>query len=230
MTSPENLLFLDAESLLRAPELRTDELKLANVIHRAVQFSQLQRYRTVIFAASGMPDSLTRHEKGDVLRLPRTEFRAWRRLVQELGCATMRFGDYGVVDPGQIGSNVPIIPPSRVRETTEDEYVLHKGKRDDIRSLARAAFEDGMLPQQVESWGLYALLECATGYGSPGGPTQWISRDTNRHIENTIAAMGRYLSAEGDSAALSGDEVRGPWLQESLSLIGRDRTKDDETE
>lgn len=128
-------------------------------------------YRRAIFAASGVPDSLVRHKKGDILTVARTELRVWRRIVADASFGFLQFGDYGVVYPGQIESDAPIIPPSRIRLSLEDEYRLYKGSRDEIRAVSQSVVTDGHLHTAQGSWGANAVRECArlwrSGWRSP---------------------------------------------------------------
>jgi hypothetical protein len=161
---------------------------------------------------------MVRYKKGSALKIARTEFRVWRRVTADPLFAFLGFGDYGIVHPAQVESNARVIPPSRVRITTEDEYLLYKGSRDDIRSISKLAADGGGLMDSSTSWGANAVRECAAGYGDPGGPAQWISRDMSMHVENTVAAILRRL-APGSIKLRANEAANGsPWLQNSLGL------------
>ncbi|MGH8124912.1 MAG: beta family protein, partial [Rhodanobacteraceae bacterium] len=211
-------LYLDAESLARVPVEAVDEVALAESLRAAAEMTLRLGYRRVVFAASSMPDSLTRHERGKVMHIPQVEFRVWRRLASGPGRPSMLFGDYGVVYPTQTESNVPVRPPSRVRITTAEEHVLYKGRPEEIRTLSRRAVDDGALKGLADSWGASAVRECAAGYGNEGSATSWVGRDTNMHIENTVGAIIRHTAIEASvlsqiAAATAGN----PWLQDSLT-------------
>ena len=215
--SPQDVdVYLDAHSLSLVPTESREELALSEILRTAATALRELRYRTIIFAASNMPDSMTRHGKGTVLRIPRTEFR--RRLARDPAFAFLRFGDYGIIDPGQVEADAPVIPPSRIRTTTEDEYILHKGDRDGIRAISQAAAANGIPPGSSNSWGANCVRECAAGYGDPGGPAQWVAHDTNMHIESTVSAMVRYVPADTAASSQTGTASGYPWLQESLGL------------
>lgn len=110
---------------------------------------------------------------------------------------------------------MPAMPPSRVRATTEDEYVLYKGERSQIRLISSAVLEAGLLDGS-RSWGADAVRACALGYGSAGGPKDWVERDTNMHIENTVAAVLRHTAPDTTSTLAESTAATHPWLQESL--------------
>lgn len=217
VASQEMDIYLDVGSFALIPEEAREQVALAKTLRIAAKVALDRGARRVVFAASSMPDSLTRHKKGEVLRVPRAEFRTWRSLVRDSKTSFLIYGDYGVVFPGQVEPVGTVIPPSRIRVSTEDEYVLYKGGRDEIRSVSTSVVKDGGLSGSIDSWGVRAVRECAAGYGNVGRPTDWVARDTNMHIENTIAAMRRHIATELSPAPV----VATPWLQDSLELSNK---------
>lgn len=212
-------VYLDANSLALIPESDRAETELANSVRMAAMTVREASYRRAIFAASGMPGVLVRHKKGEVLTVARSELRVWRRIVADSRFSFLRFGDYGVVDPGQVESDTRVIPPSRVRVSLKGEYRLYKGSREAIRALCQTVLADGLLDIAKNSWGANAIRECAAGYGDPGGPPQWIARDFNMHVESTVAELAQYLRLEPTASAESGSNRRSPWLQSSLEIF-----------
>lgn len=208
-------VYLDANSLALVPETDRDEAELVQTVRLAAKVIQMGGYRRVIFAASELPGSLVRQKKGEILKVARAELRVWRRIVADRSFRFLQFGDYGVIYPGQVESDLQVIPPSRVRLSLEHEYRLYKGSRDAIRSLSQSVVTDGQLHSAQNSWGANAIRECAAGYGDPGGPSQWVARDFNMHIENTVTTIARHWRPDMTMAAASRSS---PWLQESLGL------------
>jgi hypothetical protein len=203
-------VYLDAESLPLGPPKLRDETSIANALRAAAEVVHDLGCRRAIFVASNLPDASVRHKRGEVLRASRAEFRVWRDLSKDL--SYLAFGDYGIVHPRQTESEARVNPPSRVRLTTDDEYVLFKGSRREIRAVSRTAADSEAMTGHVPSWGANCVRECARGYGSPGAPKDWVARDTNMHIEGTVAAITRYLAI--DELPILGD----PWLQQSLTV------------
>lgn len=187
-------LFLDFGPLALAAVEAPLRPALRAILADALRVVERVRFRHVVFAASNLPDSLAPQRKNEVTRVARIEFQVWRDLVGHRNVADIGFGDYGVVHPLQSDGKVPRAPPSRVRIATEDEYFLYKGDPDGIRVLARRAIDDGRLQGVPDSWGSTTLRECARDCGIAGNATNWIARDTNVHIENTIALAGRHVS------------------------------------
>lgn len=217
--APEDVdVYLDAESLALLPVESPDEIALARTLKTAAKTVLGFGCRRVVFTASSVPDSLTHHEKGKVLQVPRAEFRVWRRLTSDAELLSLGFGDYGVICPTQSESSGRVVPPSRVRVATEDELVLYKGAPTDIRTICRKAIEDGVVDNLADSWGVRAVRECAAGYGNPGNATDWVARDTNMHIENTVAAVLRHSPSGPVVHAPAMIGVRETWLQDSLLL------------
>lgn len=163
-----------------------------------------------------MPDSMVRHKKGQVMRVPRAEFRLWRRIVADPDTAYLKFGDYGVIYPTQSEVDIPRAPPSRVRVTTDNEHVLYKGGPKDIRAISRQAVENGALNGAALCWGAKAIRDCATGRGGEGNASTWVARDTNMHMENSIAAIARILGIDKRNIPVTHGR---PWLQESLGFF-----------
>lgn len=208
-------VYLDAEALDRLPAEARSEGGFAKALKSAVDVVTRLGYRRVVFAASSLPE--LNPKKGVVLRVPREDFLTWRNFVRDNATSLLRFGDYGVIYPLQTDSDKPVRPPSRVRITTESEYVSYKGDRSEIRTLSKAAIADGILNDAVDCWGATALQECAIGNGSIGGPAEWVARDTNIHIENTVAAMIRHVPIGVAVLARIATIAAGtPWLQDSL--------------
>ena len=213
-------VYLDANSLALVSADERTEMELAHRVAAAAIYVQENGYRRVIFTASEVPDWLVPHKKGEVLKVARTEFRVWRRLAVEGSLKSLKFGDYGIVHPGQVETEARVIPPSRVRLSLDDEYVFFKAAREEIRSLSVSVVTDGRLHSAEASWGAAAIRECAAGYGDAGGPTQWIARDLNMHIESTVASIVRYAGLdEARSAEITADG-RAPWVQASLGIVG----------
>jgi len=115
LSPPEVDVYLDANSLAFIPESNRDEEELAKVVGASAVSVRDAGYRRAVFAASAIPGTLVRHKKGEVLTVPRTELRVWRLVLADSRFRFLLFGDYGVVDPGQVESDAHIIPPSRVR-------------------------------------------------------------------------------------------------------------------
>ena len=217
--SPQHVdVYLDALSLELAREDSGEEVALAQTLRKAAMTVRKLGYRRVVFAASNIPNSMTHHKKGEILKVARTEFRVWRRLVAEPEFKFLLFGDYGIIYPGQVESDAPVIPPSRVRTSSEDEYTFYKGPRDSIRTLSQVVMADGLLNDPSDSWGANAVRECAAGYGDPGGPSQWIARDTNMHIASTVTAITRYVPPDQMPSMQSNSKRGSPWLQESMGF------------
>lgn len=212
-------VYLDAGSLALIPAEARNEFALAETMHAAAIVITKLGYKRAIFAASSVPDTMVRHVKGTLLHVPRIEFRAWRKAMRDAESVHLQYGDYGVVYPGQVESDARVIPPSRIRITTDDEYVLYKGGRDEIRSLSAAALIDGAL-SRIVSWGANAVRECAAGYGDEGNAATWVARDTNMHIENTVAAIVRHMATEATVLSQITSVASGaPWLQDSLAFL-----------
>lgn len=218
--APGNVdVYLDAGSLFGMQPGSTDEFSLLQSLQAAAEITHARGYRRTIFVASSMPDSMVRHKKGQVMRVPRAEFRLWRQIAAESGLPFLEFGDYGVIYPTQAESDARRAPPSRIRITTDNEHLLYKGGPKEIRAVSRQAIQDGALNDAVRSWGAQAIRDCATGRGGEGNASTWVARDTNMHIENTIAAIAREPAVKASKILAKVIGAAGdPWLQNSLTF------------
>jgi len=212
-------VYLDAGSLFGMPPGSTDEFSLMQSLQAAAEVTHALGYRRTIFVASSMPDSMVRHKKGQVMHVPRVEFRLWRQIVAERGPSFLGFGDYGVIYPTQAESTARRTPPSRVRVTTDNEHLLYKGGPKEIRAISGQAVKDGALSDAAHSWGAQAIRDCATGRGGAGNASNWVARDMNMHIENTIAAIAREPAVKARKISFEAIGTTGaPWLQDSLAF------------
>lgn len=201
---------LDVNAIPLGDEDLQDHVSLAAMLRRATLQLHDLGVRKVIFCGSNLPDGTVRHRKGEFLKIPRIEYRVWRSLAPDF--PDLGFGDYGVTHPRQSEPDGPVIPPSRVRITTDDEYELWKGGRDEIRSVCASAVDSGSLSR--DSWGASAVRECAAGYGNPGAAKDWVAHDTNMHVTATVNSMFRILPR----LVATGSYERRPWLQDALDL------------
>ncbi len=215
--APGNVdVYLDAGSLFGLHPESADEFSLMRSLQAAAELTHALGYRRTIFVASSMPDGMVvRHKKGQVLRVPRAEFRLWRRIVADPDTPYLNFGDYGVIYPTQSEAEIRRAPPSRVRVTTENEHVLYKDGPKEIRAICRRAVEDGVLNGAATSWGAQAIRDCATGRGGEGNASTWVARDTNVHMENTVAIVAREaaVKVKMPSGVVTAETA---WLQNSL--------------
>jgi hypothetical protein len=214
-------LILDFEAIARLPADQRAELAIVNVVSSAIQFAGPLGLRRIVLCGSSLPEWPTIRKWPARLAVARLELSAWRKLTENRPDDSLGFGDYGVVSPFQTKPTKNVKVPARVRFATPGQQVFYRAPRDAYRTLARSAVADAEFPSIPPSWGANAIRECAANYGDPGGPTQWVARDTNMHIEATAIHVEDHLGRVAPSLLGPPVEVRRmPWLQDSLSIIG----------
>lgn len=69
------------------------------------------------------------------------------------------------------------------------------------------------------AWGNLALYECGEGGGGEGGPTDWVARDTNLHLESTTRMVEAFLDRHGCLKDLEfAKPEQFPWLQSRIEM------------
>lgn len=214
-------LVLDFEAIPRLPADQGAELAIVNVVSSAIHFAGPLAFRRIVICGSSIPEWPTIKKWPARLAVARRELAAWRRFTEDRPGVSLGFGDYGVVSPFQTKPTKSVRVPARVRYATTENQVFHRGPRDTYRAVAQAAAADAEFPSVPPSWGGNAVRECAANYGDLGGPTQWVARDTNLHIEATVVHVEDHLGRVAPELLGPPVEVsRMPWLQDSLSIVG----------
>lgn len=214
-------LVLDLEAIARLPKDQGADLAIVNVVSSAIHFAGPLGFRRIVLCGSSIPEWPTIRKWPARLAVVRRELSAWRRFTEHRPGVSLGFGDYGVVSPFQTKPAKAVRVPARVRFSTPEQQVFLRAPRNAYRALAQAAAADAEFPSNPPSWGAHAVRECAANYGDPGGPTQWVERDTNMHIETTVVHVEDHLRRVAPEHLGPPIEVsRMSWLQDSLLIVG----------
>lgn len=208
-------VYFDAGSLSEDDVALEDSALMAS-LDEAIAFASSAGFRRVIVGGSSHPDPMSRKLSQPVFRGRTNEWALWQSILARRSRTAVLYGDYGVVHPRQTEPDGPVKPPSRVRLINEHEYVIHRGSRTAIRDVARVALEDDAYRMMRDSWGRQETARCARGSGDPGGPTTWIARDTNSHIEHIAHEVHRELARRDLVPALRAEAIAEPWFQTEL--------------
>ena len=212
-------LFLDAEALERLPSEYVVDLHLERTVRDVLNAIQNVPFRTLVFVGSSVPQNVGPEFNAKPHRVHRAELSTWTNLIAEESCQGLLFGDYTVIPPFQSDVSKPVRAPSRIRLSNEEEHVLFRGPRGEHRALCRKVLEKRAHIEQAPSWGLAATAACGRGSGGIGGPTDWVARDVNMHIESTVKVVERCLENVGFLSMLSfGRYASEPWLQSELNI------------
>jgi hypothetical protein len=185
-------LILDAGAIEQlSPEFRSEPLLRATV-YDAVSAALTTPVRRIVFAASSVPKKIEKSENGRPTIVRRVEYLVWKDIASRLGDSRFVFGDYAVTHATFTEPGGAVRAPSRVRLCTSDEFHLFKTGRRSHRSLCSYAAKSPAFQSQYKCWGVDAIRDCGLGSGGAGGPTDWVARDTNAHVESTAQDVLAY--------------------------------------
>lgn len=210
-------LFLDYELLAVLPETEQSESALWSYWHSAINILGNRNFRNVVVCASNVPASIPKMVDNKPLRVPRVDMSAWRTLNNGLR-RDVAFGDYGARYPNVSETVAKVIPPGPIHFSTDTESLFFKASRDLHRELNRLAAESREFLDLPDSWGKREVHDAGVGRSGVGGPKDWASRDTNMHIEGTVAYLETQLRLTRRIADIPTTMLDlTPWGQTSIS-------------
>lgn len=177
----------------------------ADVLYEALAEIRSLNPSCIVFAGSGMVDSMGVYKRDSVNRLPRIDYQAWQALVLA-GVRDVRYGDYGVVHPDYVDLDPRVIKPSaKIRYATAQEWLIVKGSswRDDTSQHRRLAETLVALPgfRGGDSWGGQYIVSAAGGRSTYGSLETWVTIDQNAHTTFTTRSAVAALVRAGVIAA-----------------------------
>lgn len=196
-------LFLDFEVLAMLPANERSSTAIVTAVSEAVASVGEYGFRNLILCGSSVPERVSKEYDWAPLRVERTEFLAWQQMVAIANRLVVKFGDYGPVYALEQDANSPVRPPARIRLSTPTEHVLWRAPRKDYVSLCEQVVASSDFDLHLEAWGATVLYQCARFGRGKGGPTEWVARDTNLHIEVTARAIEFMLHRAGLLARLT---------------------------
>jgi hypothetical protein len=166
------------------------------------ELPHIDQWRTLVCAAGAFPPDLNAVQSEVVTELPRHDAAMWNAVRERTRGRTPIFGDYGIAYPGQ-AAGVPFAPAPQLRFTSERNWVVMKGRRQDRRGarqfyeicerIASAAVVDPQL-----SWGDNYVYEAARSARSgndsvrTGNAMIWRAIGTSHHlayVANRLATL-----------------------------------------
>ncbi len=210
-------LLLDLEAVLHIPEHQRSTAHLTAVVHEALALvRQIGEFRNVILCGSSVPENVGKQYNGAPYRGRRIELDVWRTLLPD-AIMPVSFSDNGITpsrgpDPRGFGP-----APARIRLSTPDEIVFYRANQKRYVDLCKRALSSTDFDDRIPAWGATKLRECARGHIAPSSPTEWVARDTNLHIETTVAEVQRRLHATGRIRDYRfPEEEKFAWLQHNF--------------
>lgn len=190
-------LFLDIEAIRFLPRQYRNTEGLVSLLLEPLRLINSAGFRNIIFCGSCIPENVDKRYNGRAMRVERTDYLAWQKLIDLIGDVMIRFGDYGVIFALEQDPDGPVRPPARIRLSTSTEHVLWRAPREDYLSLSELVAASDDFDREFNAWGTTVLLQCARFGKGKGGPTEWVARDTNLSAEVTVRAMEAFLRRAG---------------------------------
>jgi hypothetical protein len=196
-------LFLDFEALGMLPADARSSTAIVTAVSEAVARIGEAGFRNVIICGSSVPERVSKEYDWAALRVERAEFLAWQLLAAVADKVIVKFGDYGPIYALEQDTDTPVRPPARIRFSTPTEHVLWRAPRKDYVRLCEQVVGSTDFDPDLVAWGATVLYQCARFGRGKGGPTEWVARDTNLHVEVTARAVESALRRAGLLARLS---------------------------
>lgn len=167
-------------------------------------FPGIDKYRSLIVASSGFPQTMSGIPSGSVKMIPRVELQLWGKLADGNPSVSRvpDYSDYGVVHPDLQDINPRVMRASaKIRYTLDDNWLILKGaglqshprKYKQYHDLSSQLASDHRYLGANFSWGDSYIYDCASEAVGTGNLQKWVQVDTNHHITfvaSQIASLG----------------------------------------
>lgn len=188
---------MDIETIRFLPRQYRNTEGLVSLLLEPLRHITSAGFRNIVFCGSCIPENVDKRYNGRALRVERTDFLAWQKLIDLIGDVMIGFGDFGVIFALEQDPEGPVRPPARIRLSTPTEHVLWRAPRKDYLSLSEVVAASDDFDREFNAWGTTVVLQCARFGKGKGGPTEWVARDTNLGAEVTVRAMEAFLRRAG---------------------------------
>lgn len=140
-------------------------------------------------AASAFPSATPASPSGpgSVVRVPRSEWTLFQRVVARRPGTDLNFGDYGIENPDfEPTPNARAV--SNLRYTIDSEWMFIKGKlvtkggASYFRDVCRILYAMPEYQGSMFSWGDQIISQCGAGAGGTGNATTWRQIAITHHI------------------------------------------------
>lgn len=183
-TASEFIVLIDLADLSRKPLIDVSEIASKSIVAlHSLKFTR------IIIAGSSIPESinLAVKESNTIGFLPRKEILIWKSLYESF--PEVIFGDYGIRSSRSTGEVIAPDANGKIRYTLDKRFMISRGhsmrtedKGAQVYKLAERIINSEYYMGSKFSWGDEIIEKCAQGEYK-GSLTNWISIDTNHHIE-----------------------------------------------
>jgi hypothetical protein len=187
----------EVDLLLDAGYLPPDGgLESADVVRLIEELDGVTKWRSLIVAATVIPQFLTGFPEDAITPIPRRERNLWEQTAALRPRRLPTYGDYGVQHPMRPNKTGPGMR-ANIRYTTDGAILIARGKA--ILEFGYEQYRDlaSMLVARREyagprfSWGDDRLLDCARGNGTPSGQEHWRAVGTSHHLRHVATELAR---------------------------------------
>ena len=183
----------NAHLLLDFKDIRNNDIEKVKrkVIRIIDELPGISDWQTLTVAASGYPESLPSSivERDKTCMIERKEFILWESIINNAKLRRIpSFGDYGVVNPILLDTNLKSTKPNaKIRYTVAKDWLIVKGHnvREDPKQyheLAKRLFISKEYIGQQFSWGDNFIAKVAERSVGCGYLPKWVTVDTNHHL------------------------------------------------
>lgn len=155
----------------------------------------------IVFAGTGMPQTVADLSPGVVSTVPRSEWVVWRALVAQARVLPRVpcFGDYAVTHP-----ELPSVDPrlmkmsAKMRYTVDDDWLVARSRNvrdygyEQAHELCALISERDEFRGREYSAGDTFIEDCAARRGGPGSATTWVTAGTSHHLEFVARQVASY--------------------------------------
>ncbi len=173
--------------------------RLSDVIDFLKNFKGIDKWKSVILAASGFPEHMGGVSTHSIEEIPRNEIVLWEKVLRQAKKKGIQplpvYSDYGICNPEILDFDLRMNPSANIRYTLEKTWLIVKGggtKKKINGRMSRDFKQFYNLAQQLRtnakfyppqfSFGDWYIQNCRIGSKGPGNLTTWRKIGTNHHL------------------------------------------------
>lgn len=171
-------------------------------------FPRINDWRSLVFAATAFPESLSVTEgflSHQITTTPRTEWLVWRALLNKIGSLGRMptFGDYAIANPSLVDFDPRFMKMSaNIRYTIDTEWLIVKGGSltrgkgyEQYYDLSEILVKSEKFLGKDFSAGDRYIFECSSRPANTGNATVWRRVGTNHHLVFVEHQIAKALSS-----------------------------------
>ena len=184
--------------------------EMVDIAKQTISLVQEIGFSQIMLAGSSLPASINlavkaQNSTGLVLR---KEMMVWQTLLSEIPSLNITFADYGIRNPSASDEATSCKNANgKIRYTIDNHFFIARGHSlygtnsgfEQFCDLAQIVVNSGHYLGKTFSWGDKQITLHSNPEHNPGNQTNWITIDTNHHIETVlmeILEFSRQLTAK----------------------------------